>query len=480
MFSSILYFILTLWAICWLGALLTIPSVIVQRVGRPSAAAAWALALFAVPPIALLGWWLLGRRYLKRRLRRRQTSDNQIESRMATVGVEPVQQRPLFDLTKPSKAMARALFPLCPGNQVRLMFNVEAAYSAWEEAIKGATQHIHMLFYIWADDEVGQYFCSLLVAKAKEGVEVRLLIDAIGSPAIRRLFHALTAAGGQVTPLMPMRLLSRTPTVNFRNHRKIIVVDGRCGFIGGVNIGEPYCQWRDLVMEVRGAAVDQLQQLFVDDWFYASDEALAVDRYFGGWRDSDCDLQQKKLLTDNVGCAVVASGPTEHINTIRELLFIAINRAKQRVWIMTPYLLPDATITAALRSALYRGVDVRVLVPFNTDIAIVRCAARAFYPQLLSEGIRIFEYQQGMFHAKATIFDDNLVLIGSANMDSRSFRLNFEVSCFAESQSLNRVLAAEFESGLEHSIERHSEDYQNRSWREQVVDAAAHLLSPLL
>ncbi|HBP19300.1 MAG TPA: hypothetical protein DEA08_16110, partial [Planctomycetes bacterium] len=375
--------------------------------------------------------------------------------------------------------LRESIFPPSGGNGARLLVNAAQAYPAWEAAIRGAKEHVHLLFYSWLDDEVGHRLRDLLLEKLAEGVEVRVLVDDVGSFGHKKLWAPLRKAGGQARPFSPLRLFTLRPRLNFRNHRKLLVVDGRIGSLGGINVGQVYSEWEDLAVEVRGPVVDQLQEVFAADWVYATGEELAHERYFGGWREGPADPCASVDECVDTACAIVASGPDQSFNAASESLFLALTAARERIWLVSPYLLPEPAILAALRAAAYRGRDVRVVVPDRSDVYLVRHAARVYYPELVAAGVRVFEYE-GMLHAKACVIDDQLVQIGSANLDVRSLNDNFELLAFFESKPLNARLVEVFEGWLGKSREVGMSELEQRSYVGRVLDAAAHLATPLM
>jgi cardiolipin synthase len=457
-------------------AVLSIPSVLMRRRGRPAAALAWILCLVSLPPLGLLLWWLLGRTHLERRRRRRRTARAAIGQRLQTLRVQLAEKqsestRAIQPFKNLPSDLAYGVFPPTSGNRCRMLVGGEA-FTQMEKDIRAARHHVHVLFYIWKDDSTGKRFRDLLIKKARSGVEVRVLCDAIGSPVMATQFsRRLRRAGAKVARFLPPSLLA-APRVNFRNHRKILVVDGRIGVIGGFNIADEYrTRWRDLGVRLEGPAVDQLQEVFADDWYYAAGEDLAETTYFGRWDAPDLDGARVALL---------ASGPDLYSSPIHDALFAAINQTQQRLFIMTPYFIPSTPLLSSLRVARFRGVDVRIMVPGISDVPLVRWAARSYYPELLEVGVRIFEYLPSMMHAKAAVFDRELSLVGSANIDNRSFRLNFEASAFFAGCELNGELAALFERDLEQCKEVKLDDLAKQAWPWRLVDATAHLLSPLL
>lgn len=457
-------------------AIVSMPSVLLRRRGRPLAALSWILAMLALPLVGLFLWWLFGRRHLERRRRRRRRAHETIAQQLSrlreSLEAPPSDAQSLIPFRYLPAELVHSVFPPTTGNAVELLANGAQAFDAMEADIQSATHHIHALFYIWKNDETGCRFRDLLIEKAKQGVRVRVLCDAFGSPALNTKFaRPLRRAGARVVRFSPFRL-AVMPRFNFRNHRKILVVDGRVGIIGGFNIGHEYrTRWRDMGVRIEGPAVDQLQAIFADDWFYAARQNLAEADYFGRW-----SLHRK------VGQAVaaIASGPDTLLSPLHDALFMAINRAEERIFITTPYFIPSHALAIAIRTAVFRGVEVRIMLPARNDVWLVRYAARSFYPDLLAVGVRIFEYQPEMLHAKALVFDRDLSVIGSANLDSRSFRLNFESSCFVGGSKLNGALAAQFEQDMESCKELTSRGFERMPWHSKLLDSTAHLLSPLL
>lgn len=467
----------------WVMALLTVPSVLLQKEGHPVAALAWILAMFVLPPFGALAWWTAGRVYLRRRRSSRRRAREEVIDALEAVRrrTRPPEGSPtsLLDARKLPPEFLDSISAPSAGNCVRLLPGTHDAYAAWEEAIRGARHHVHFLFYAWGNDATGRRFRDLLADAASRGVEVRCLFDAVGSPSINDAFLApLRLAGASAHSFLPVRVFSLRPVVNFRNHRKILVVDGRSAFTGGINIGEEYLGWNDLAVEIRGPEVDRLQEVFAEDWYFTTREELARADYFGQW--ITCDRPQGTQWAQQAFCATISSGPEQELNATREMLFLAFTNARKRIWIMTPYFVPYQSIQAALRSAVYRGVDVQLLVPQRNDVGLVQRASRSFFPGLLHGGVRIFEYVPCMLHAKAVILDDDLFFVGSANMDTRSFKLNFEASCFIECKALNAKGADLYQSFRNDSRELTRNDLRHRPYFSRVADAAVHLLSPLL
>ncbi len=461
-------------------ALITIPSVLIQRRGQPLAALAWVLGLMAVPFAGVLVWWGIGRSRLERKRRRRASARWAIARGFASLRPQVPelthqQEEKLLPIRRLPLQESWGVFPAVHGNRVQILVDGAQTYEALDAIARGARHHLHFLFYTWEPDAVGRRFRDLLADRARAGIEVRVLCDAVGSSAARRgFFSPLEEAGGRVSFFMPPRFLGRGLTVNFRNHRKLAVADGGKSYVGGLNIGEAYTgAWRDAGFLLEGPVSAQLQEVFADDWFFCTGENLADSVY----------LEGASLVPGKEGeayCRIIAGGPDNPYNATHDACFIAISRARERVWLTTPYLIPSQAIETALRTAVYRGVDVRLLVPHRSDVPLAQLAGRSFYPSLLSAGIRIFEYLPAVLHSKVWLFDDDLSVIGSANLDSRSFRLNFEISCFTHSDPINAALAVQFESHLAQSREVSLLELSRASKWQQLKEAAMNLFSPLL
>lgn len=454
----------SLFGVSEILALASVPSVLLQRQGQPRAALSWLLALFALPTLGVLLWWAFGRTNLARKRRIRAASARAFSKKFGP----PHTESGPFDGLVPPQALGDSIFTT-NGNRVELLFDGSAAFPAMEEAIARARRKVHVMFYIFRDDETGRRFRDLLARKAREGVIVRVLVDAWGSPRFTGKFSdPLRAAGVKVAAFLPSHLMPLVaPRFNFANHRKIIVVDDTVAFAGGMNVGEEYrSEWRDIMARIEGPAARALDHVFLDDWFFASDDTVSHSEH-------------EPLSGRGVACAVIASGPDRE-SYIHDAYFMLFTRAEKRIWIVTPYFIPSDAIATALRTAAGRGVDVRVVLPTTSDVMIAKLAARSYYPELIASGVRIFEYGGPMLHAKAFVVDEDTCAAGSANVDTRSFRLSFEVSCvFKNSETTDRL--SDWLQGLfRDSHEVTPQETKNRSMGSRLLESAAHLTSPLL
>ncbi|MGM0558593.1 MAG: cardiolipin synthase [Myxococcota bacterium] len=486
---------LTWWTILsWGGALVGlahVPSVLLQRETRPMAALAWTLCLLTLPLVGVVLWWLIGRARIERRQREWSASHRDIEKRLMGVsediGMPETVVRERVEAADaegiPRQAMflgeEEGVFPTTSDNDVTVFVGGNDAYNALEAAVRAAEHHIHFEFYIWQRDDIGRRFRDLLVEKAREGVEVRVLFDAVGVAPGRRFFmKPLVQAGGRVAPFLPVNVFERRLRVNFRNHRKIVVVDGRVGFTGGMNIGQEYTEWQDVGFRFDGPVVYQLQEIFADDWYYATDEVIDDPRYFQG--ASTGEKNERSPDAVDVIARVVASGPDRPESVIRTMFFLAMTSARERIWLTTPYFVPDQAVLTAIRTAAQRGVDVRILVPGVSDVPIAQAAGRSYFDELLEVGASIYEYQGEVLHAKTLLFDTDWVLVGSANLDIRSFLLNFEANCVLHSADLNARLASLFEKWQDESRQITRDEYAQRRVVRRLAESTARLLSPLL
>lgn len=465
-------------------ALLTLPSVLLARRGQPQAALSWTLALVAAPFLGVIAWWLIGRSHLKRKRRRRTRAGWEIRKGFAYLRPGPQLLDPAAReafggiIRRLPEEESYGVFQPVGGNRVEVLTDGAQTYARMEQAIAGAAHHLHLLFYTFEPDATGRRFRDLLVARARAGVEVRLLLDAMGSSRTRTGFlRPLQEAGGQVAFFAPVKFMRRSLSLNFRNHRKILVADGHLAYTGGLNVGDAYTRdWRDAGLMLTGPVATQLQEVFLEDWYFATGQNLADPAYLRWCGLPDCPQDAGPGAT----CAVVAGGPDTAHNLTHDTFFLALTRARERIWITTPYFIPDPSIQAALRTAVYRGVDVRLLVPRRSDLPWTRLAGRSYFPDLLRSGVRIWEYLPRILHGKTWVFDGDFCAAGSANLDTRSFKLNFEATCFVRDAATNARMAELFTSDLAHSEEVTARSLARAPAPQRVLESALNLLAPLL
>jgi cardiolipin synthase len=474
----------------WLGAILAtfalalIPFVLIRR-KEPSSTIAWILTLLFVPAAGAILFLLFGRDRVRWPARRKRQADALVRGMVVARTGEAA-----LDLSRGTTDMndlERQIFQVgalltggsaSSGNRVEVMTEGDAVYDALGAAIDQARHHVHAEFYLIRNDATGAWFRDKLAEAAKRGVEVRLLCDAYGCLALGAGWRRpLRRAGAKVGTFLPMRSLLLQP-VNLRNHRKIVVIDGSVAFSGGVNIGDEYRgqmrrigRWRDTHLKMEGPAASGLQRVFLQDWFFATGESVDPKAYFP---DDTGEGPGKATV------AIVPSGPDTRTEAIHRLFFAAISGAKERVWITTPYFVPDPPLVVALQVAAMRGVDVKLILPSRSNHRVTFHAGRSYYEQLLEAGVHIHEYLPGMIHAKTMVVDGRIVLVGSANMDMRSFRLNFEVHALLHDEPTARRLEACFLSDLAETVPVTLGPWSQRPWRYRFAEGAGRLVSPLL
>jgi len=483
------YWLLLLVGVALVHAVLLGLAVLSER-REPSATWAWLLAVIFVPIIGVAAYYTVARTRFRRQYRARAAVNEQADEALSMYVQQSLEgfddsqlqhlkpaQRGLIELAANSAQFSRGA-PVFAGNAVELYSFPAPKYEALLEAIRSAQSHVHLEYFIYRGDRTGTAIRDLLVERARAGVEVRVLLDGVGTfrtfPA--DFWKPLAEAGGRAEVFLSVRFGKMAERVNFRNHRKIAVIDGRVGFVGGMNIGDEhvdvtprYGRWRDSHVRIEGPAVAELQRIFLTDWLFTAEQTLAEPRFFPDVPATGTDLVQ-----------IVSSGPDCRWPTIQQLYFQAVTTATKQVLISTPYFIPDPSMLSALETAALRGIDVRVLVPARNDQILVTSAARSYYEELLETGVRVFEYRPGFMHAKTIAVDGRYGSVGSANMDVRSFMLNFEASAFVHSEAFGRRLQQQFEQDMAQSREVELETFRQRPRVERFRESVAQLFSGVL
>lgn len=488
-------------------AISLIPLVVMRRKEPPSTVA-WILVLIFLPCIGAALFLLFGRDRVRLPVQWKREADRELASRrpvaMVATGLlleqssgspeeaHRVAREHETALDTIAAPIHRGLFRLgawlagaepTPRNAVELLIDGAATYDAIGEAIDGARHHVYAEYYLIRPGATADWLRDRLVAAARRGVEVKLLIDGYGSFWVtRRYVRSLRQGGVEVAFFLPARMLLLQP-MNLRNHRKIVVVDGKVGFTGGINIGDEYrgeaAPWRDTHVRIRGPAVARLADVFAEDWHFATKQG--IPHYDPPKEETEeADPGEAK---GEATVAIVRSGPDLEgpaREAIHRLFFTAITLARSRVYVTTPYFIPDRSILVALQTAALRGVDVRLLFPSRSNHKVVFQAGRSFYDDLLEAGVSIYEYGPGMIHAKTMVIDGAVALVGSANMDLRSFRLNFEVHAVVRDPVTAAQLDACFDADLALSSRIDRAAWRRRPWSARVLEGGARLLSPLM
>lgn len=371
--------------------------------------------------------------------------------------------------------------PLTDDNEIRLLINGEEKFPAVFEAIKKARHHIHLEYYIFDADHIGTQLIDLLIQKAADGVQVRFIFDDFGSRMMRRHLKRMRRAGIEVFPFYEIKFLFFANRLNYRNHRKIIVIDGKTAFVGGINVNDKYINggpvqnrwyWRDTHLQISGSMVHSLQYIFMVDWNYCSRQKLYPDRNF-------FPLNQR-ISEGNVIGQVVASGPDSDAPFILHSLMKAISLAREEVLITNPYFIPNPNILDTILITALSGVKVKILVPGISDSRFVNIANHSYFTELLQAGVEIYTYHKGFVHAKTIIIDRDLAVVGTANMDFRSFDLNFEVNAMIYDRDTAEELRQQFYTDLDDASRVDEELWNQRPLHRQLLDRTVRLVSPLL
>lgn len=448
---------------------------------------AWIMVLFFIPVFGFFIYLLLGRRLRKKTLfkwegRTRVGIESLIAHQMNALHDKEfhfkdgnaLEYKDLIYLHLRNNGAV-----LTQDNAVQVFNDGREKFDSLIADIEGAKNHIHIQYYIFRLDGLGTRILDALTAKAKQGVKVRLLYDDMGSRSLRkRHFKKLIEAGGEVETFFPSILPLINPRLNYRNHRKIVVIDGRVGYIGGFNVGDEYLglyrkfgYWRDTHLRLEGSALHPLQTRFILDWNQAS------ARHDIEYHEELFPVIPQKGTTT---MQIVSSGPDEEWEQIKDGYVKLINMAKDYIYIQTPYFIPDASFYDAIRIAVLSGIDVRLMIPNKPDHPFVYWATYSYAGQLLRAGARVFIYDNGFLHTKMIVTDNKASTVGTANIDVRSFKLNFEVNAFIYDEKVSTELAELFLQDMKLSTELTYAAYLERTRMIKTKESIARLLSPIL
>jgi cardiolipin synthase len=462
-------------------------STILSENRNPSKSLAYILVIVFLPVVGLLVYYFFGQKPLvkKRTFKRKEARDrqklaqylNQLKPRMEerlqtleeTIGDMAYPFRYLYNLNQSL---------ISTGNSVRLLNNGEEKFPLLFEKLEAAEEYIHLEYYMLTDDDVGTRLVDILIRKWQAGIEVRVLVDDVGSGEIGTLTGRMQEAGIPFLKVLPVRFTSLANS-NYRDHRKIIVIDGHTGFIGGINLDDRYWNtgkhdlyWRDTSVCIQGPGVNLLQSQFLLSWQFA-----------GG--QEEYGEQSKYLKTDipSQGDAIVtiaASGPQSDAPYIMETVLLAISQARKSIKITTPYFIPNEALISALNIAVSSGTDVELILPAHSDSFVVQHASFSFIKPLLQRGVRVYLYEKGFIHAKTICIDSRLTFVGTANMDIRSFFINFEITAIIHEVELCRDSEASFEADKQHCRLMTMKKWQKRTVFHRGLDSVCRLVSPLL
>lgn len=466
-----------------LGYLLTlalVPIVVLTKKPWPVSTVAWVLVIVTMPFMGALLYLVFGINRVARRVRGRH-----VAAEAVTRGLPQLATHHLL-LTETLNSTQKTMLALSErvgetkatsGNRVQLYAQTDQAFEAIQSAINQAQKSIHLEYYIWQPDKIGTRIRDQLIARAQAGVSVRFLYDALGSMRLTEAFlEPMRRAGIKVAPFLPGRSLRERWSINLRSHRKIVLVDSVIGFTGGMNVGDEYLgknahfgYWRDTHLRLEGPAVQQLQEVFATDWYFATSEELEISEAF-----------PQPEAVGRVDAQVLAGGPDRAESVFHALFFAAINSAQQRITLATSYFVPTPALCTALETAALRGVKTRVLVSGPVTYWTTYHACRSFYDELLAAGVEIYEYRRGQQHAKTLTIDGCWSFVGTPNFDARSVFLNFEVGLALYNTSLAEQLEHHFDQDLADSVRIELSTWQHRSTWDRVKENSCRMFAPVL
>ncbi|RXT08171.1 cardiolipin synthase [Ammoniphilus sp. CFH 90114] len=480
--TIVTYLVKNFFTILFTLSIILIASIIVLENRNPSRTVAWLVILTIFPIIGFIFYIFVGRNVRKRRRYRDKTIDLNELRYIIDLPYDLNQPHDVKALKSKSDRIVNLLLhnassPMTRFNKATILTNGEATFEAMFREMEGAKNHIHFISFIVRDDDIGQKLKQIFIAKAKEGVKVRVIVDGLGSRKLPSTYlDDLRVAGVEVAIFSPI-LFPYLRKVNYRNHRKIAIVDGKVGFVGGLNVGDEYLGkhkrlgfWRDTHMMVEGDSVYFLQLIFLLDWRFTANQNIYCETH----SFPSHEIKEQLLIQ------IAAGGPDSDWEYILKIYFSMITQASKTVYITTPYLIPDDSILMALKTAALSGVDVRIVVPGIPDHLVVFWASHSYFTELIEAGVKIYTYQKGFIHAKIIIADGEIAALGTANLDIRSFHHNFEVSAVIYDSQVAKRLEKDFLQDLTDSHEVNLDEFLQRPIGEKVKESIARLMSPML
>lgn len=485
LWSSYGKLILGLYSVSTTILVIVVSFLIFMEKRNPYKTLAWLAVLNIFPILGLIVYLVFGQNIRKRKLvKSKYINELKHLRRIVTRQIDYIKTNPgaeLHQLNSKNKLVNLLLrnsnAPFTKSNHAKVFSDGNEAFTSIFTELDKATNHIHLEYYILRDDCIGLKLKELLIRKAKSGVRVRVIYDAVGSWRLSKNYiRELRVNGISIFPFLPVVLPFVSNRLNYRNHRKIVVIDGKVGFLGGLNIGDEYLgyhpklgKWRDTHLQIMGTAVHFLQVIFLLDWEFVSGETLSDHCYFPEIKNFSGKFIQ-----------IASSGPDSDWESVQQSYFALINSAHKSINITTPYLVPDEGILLALKTAALSGIDVKIIMPGKPDKKIVYWASQSYFEELIEAGVEIHLYQPGFIHAKVISVDGEAASLGSANLDMRSFQLNFEVNAVIYDQALVSDIDAAFAADLAQSVKVSGAEFSRRPLTVKITQSAARLLSPLL
>lgn len=437
---------------------------------------AWVISLLAMPFLAIPMYWLLGRTRFSRSIGGRREKD----SRLGKLAIKMHERLRYCEVEIPQDdgfekaALILGGLPFTRGNDLELLIDGDVTFEQIFEAIRSSKSYLCVNFFIVKNDQLGTRFQEALIERARAGVKVYFLFDEIGSHKLpRRYLRAMMDAGIECKSFGINRHWWSRLQLNFRNHRKIVVSDGETAFIGGLNVGDEYLGrdqrfggWRDTHLKMRGPVVQAVQMVFLEDWFWAANEV------------PDLHWDTRAEEADQIA-AIIPTGPADQADSWQLIVAEAANSSRKKLWITSPYFVPDEGVLTALQAAAIRGVDVRIMIPERPDQLLVWLSAFSYYEQAIPFGVKLFCFQKGFLHQKVMLIDERLAAVGTANLDNRSFRLNFEITAFSTNSKFVSEVEAMLVADFSSSREARMADFTSKPFLFRAACRAARLLAPI-
>ncbi len=465
-----------IYNILYFGVIIGMVIIVILDNRNPVKTMAWVLILTFLPFVGLIFYFFFGRSTHRERIISKKSYNRLMKKPMAEFVAQESYELPAdqYQVAQLFRNTNQAL-PF-EGNEIEIYTNGYKKMQALIRELMRAKHHIHLEYYIFENDPIGRLIRDLLIDKAHEGVEIRVIYDDVGCWHVpNRFFEEMIEAGIEVRSFLKVRFPLFTSKVNYRNHRKIVVIDGKVGFVGGMNIAVRYVRgfdwgvWRDTHLMIKGKAVHGLQTTFLLDWYFVDQTLLTSSKFFPRLESTGCSLVQ-----------IVTSEPTAEWKEIMQGLCLAISSSKKYFFIQTPYFLPTEPILVALQIAALAGVDVRLMLPKRMDTVVTHLASCSYLKDVLKAGVKVFFYQKGFLHSKLMVSDDALSTVGSTNIDFRSFEHNFEVNAFAYDESTALRMKEIFLQDQRDCVPVYLKNWEKRPRSQKVKESVVRVLSPLL
>lgn len=449
---------------------------------KPAKTLAWLLTIFTIPVGGILLYWMIGRNRRKYSWKDLQ-EDKAIKDYLEIIAHEQRLKQPIIENSLISNKLSNLIeknsgFKATGENEVVLLKNGKATFDAIFKALEASNRYIYLLYYIFEEGELAKRLMTLFREKIKKGVKVKIIYDGVGSYSLsKKYLKELKSIGVETYPFLPFRWGRFLSSINYRNHRKIIIVDGEVAFTGGINISDKYLKgdlvlgnWHDMHLQLKGPSVLDLQVVFAIDWFLVS----------GDKSELGVKLPPIHQQRGNKIVQIVYGGPDDYFSPIGQAYFSLINNAEKYIYITNPYVIPGTAILKALEVAANSGVDVRLLVSEKADSILVQWSVRSYFESLLRAGVKIYLFPDGFLHSKIIVSDDEVVSVGTANMDIRSFEQNYEVNAMVYNRETAELLKQEFLQEVDQSILVEYDTFKDRFYMDKLKEGFAKVFSPLL